>query len=418
MNTKSYQQHSTVIVPADVLLSSVPVASVGSGTGNPGPFFLTNALEAADKSLLRYDYARWKGNKTYQALTDTFKKQLASNTKVEQPRIDLLAGTTTGVFADFDDLDTIKWLIPIGFSSSWEDVRRWLGCQFSTGCVFPSASGKAKVFFPFTETGLTTQKLRNRLRTLLGEDYYNATDKNGLRYSFINSINYPIIRQWIKSTEYTHSVEQNNKILKTNTDLEKSKDIVLTSKPDYKWVIFSGSLPENMLDDLTSRSKNHNLEGIIRYALGTITCTNTGVALPQELVASVLGVPQQTISRAIRTLINLGVIKKVSMEKAHCKAAKYQFCGFWLPVAINIHKTINRPITGSLKAITESIAPGNWNMPLFLLTNHFKSLDTYLEYVYTIPGFTDKPERLVQAINAWKCHSSIDANKIKGLKYA
>ena len=158
-----------------------------------------------------------------------------------------------------------------------------------------------------------------------------------------------------------------------------------------------------------------NLEKVIRYALGTNTCISTsGVVLPQEMVALNTGMSQMTVSRAIRYLMNSGILIKVSMEKAHCKAAKYQFCGFWLSLAIKIHSKPSDALSDQLRTITDSLTDGNWNNTLFKMTNYFQSEKAYLDYIQENKGIElkQKPERLKQAVNAWKCHTKLDELKL------
>lgn len=411
-------QEST-IVPTVVSLSPTgKVALDRDRISYPVPF-IPNALETVDKKFLKYDYTYWKGG-TKQQATDQFQKQLRTGSKEDKsnplPRIDLLAGSVQGVFADFDDLEKLSKLIPSAFSTSWSEVRRWLACKFSTGCVFPSASGKAKVFFPFTEKGLTYTKLKNRCKTLLGHEYFEAVDKLGFQHSFINTESYPILKVWLKSSEYTHSLELNNHTLNIK-NREESKVIVDACKEDYKWNCYKGILPENMLSDLNSKTKNTHLEAVIRYALGTNTSISTGVAIPQTLAGKTLGIPQRAVGRAIRTLIELGVFKMVSIAKEGYKAAKYAFCGFWVAVASNIFKTDLRGISGRIQTILEGIEDGNYNESLWKLTNFFRSEKEYMEKVLTIPGIQEKT-RLAQALNAWTCHTKNDAGKLGMVKYA
>jgi hypothetical protein len=98
------------------------------------------------------------------------------------------------------------------------------------------------------------------------------------------------------------------------------------------------------------------------------------------------------------------------MEKAHCKAAKYIFNGFWVAEAKKATSSPCRPITGSLEALVENLCDGSWNENLFKMTNYFSTKKSYMDFVNTLPD-VEKKTRLSQADNAWECHIKIDQKK-------
>jgi hypothetical protein len=390
----------------------------------------TPALQTRTGAFLKYDYTYIKLKdgikKTYMLATDRFKQALLETNKEKLPRIDLRAGTISGVFADFDDLKGTIAVIPAAFGAkTWADVRRYFSCFFWNGCIFKSFSGRAKIFFPVSIPKLTTTKSEKILEELLGQ-YMRAlnidTDKSGLRYSFINKESYPILSAWLLSSDFDTALQYNNMICKKyiSAGMETGKqyggegrDIGITSYPiksDYKWRINNEvEIPENMLNNL--KTKNKNISGLIRYALGSSFCVSSGVAIPVDLLATALNITKPSASRLIRNGINLGIIKKVSEYIPHVKAASYCFTGFWCSWAKQVIKTAPRASTTGIKTILDTIKDGNWNMPLFKLTNFFDLEEKYMAFVLTIPNIHAKTEREKQAKNAWKSHLKRDINK-------
>jgi len=408
-------------------------------TQKSGSFSIENAFDIPGEGYLKYDYSFIKsvnGKKaTYKQKTETFIEALSKTNKLGLPRIDLKSSVgVQGVLADFDSLEDALSIISEGYKKeNWADVRRYLSLHFFNGCVFPSASGKAKIFFPVSCPALSTKKSEQMLEELLGSAFraINTNDRSGMRYSFITKDAYHLLSMWLKNVDFKIALDYNNMICKKYINQvsqnilpikNKSKDIVVTSSTtetpsDYVWVSSDVEIPENMLDNL--KTKNKNVSGAILFALVSKSCiTNTGVAIPQDLLAKTIGIPQKAASRLLRTCINLGIFKKVSEYIPHQKAARYCFTGFWLSWASQVVKKAPEGSYSGLKSIIDTIKEGNWNTPLFKMTNYFSNEQDYMNKVESLPNYDEKPERARQAKNAWTSHIKKDSKKVKELKYA
>lgn len=391
---------------------------------------IENALGTTDKCFLKYDYTfiRSKNGKkkTYQAKTEVFMKALSNPVKEKLPRIDCQAGTIQGVMADFDNFEEAKKLVPASFGKSWADIRRWFKCKYFNGCVFSSASGKAKIFFPISCPGLTTRKAENMLKKLLlGTDFdgIGKDDKNGMRYSFINTTSYPILSSWLKSIDFNIALEYNNRIIDSQLKEDGGgKDISITSSITYEWKSYIGEISENLLNDLHRRTKNTHIEALIRHMLGCKSCIEEcrGIDLPISIVANSLKIDKRNISRIIDKAKELGIIKMVNNSIYGLKGRSFAFVGFWFNEAKRIisEQAQNRlALPGSscagLQTILERIQPGHWNKNLLPLTNFFQTENEFMACVEKIQGYKEKPERERQARYAWACHVKRDAHEFK-----
>lgn len=414
-------------------LTSLPIDqgrhSQGQNASSPSASVLPaipNALQARDGRWMRYDWAKSKDRRPHQKKTEAFLKGLRNPNKEQLPRIDLRNGCLSGFFADFDSLEKLSGLLPVGLELSWVNARRWLALKHQNACVFPSASGKAKAFFPTQGRPLDQAKAKDYLAVLLSPEYAQATDDKGLRYSFINAAGYSELASWLQSSAYITALEHNSSLLVNHHRViqlkreRESKDIAFTIKPPvYEWNSFKGPVSDLMLEDVKGKAKSPHIEGVIRYALGSRTCIGSGVAIPQDLLGKALGISQPTASRALADAVRLGVLRVVTPYIARARAATYAFCGFWAVEAARIFRTRPEAHTGRVKGILDSITDGTWNDGLFRLTNYFGTESDYMAYVESIPGYRLKSERARQAVNAWRCHVVNDEKKrLSALKTA
>jgi len=250
---------------------------------------------------------------------------------------------------------------------------------------------------------------------------YPVIDYNGgLRYSFINAMSYDILSSWLKNDNCISAVIHNDSIISIyiKREEEKKNRVIVdtcSSHPtvsEYIWNPYIGELPENMVHDLRSRTKNKHVEGVIRFALGTNTCVGKlGVAIPQTLLGKTLDIPQRTAGRAIGCAVKLGILRKTIPAIESKRAAKYVLCGFWAVWARNMFKASPTGSQVGLKAIVDQVCDGNWNDPLFKMTNFFPAESDFLAFVSGLPDFHEKPERKSQAVSAWKSHVERDASR-------
>lgn len=376
----------------------------------------TQALKALNGHCLAYDYAKARVRRLYTLETATFLKALKRG-KEQTPRIDAFSGSLKGFFADFDSLESLSNHIPASYSSSWDAAYEFLSGKFKNGCVFKSYTGKVKIFFPLDIQTISVISARNLAKKILGDIFDAIDSKGGLRYSFINETAYTKIKEYVSSSSLNKDIQFNSQYIRKGFRNGEEVRSIIKPKSDISWNLYDGELPEN----IQNLKRGKTVQFVFKYMAGALYLSSeAGIALPQVNMAKIAGVSQMAISKAIHKAMELGIIRRVSY--AHYDsgtAAKYKFDGFYLQWAkaelARIKKgkpALNRE--EKLRAILSEIQDHNWNLPLFKLTGLFTSEETYLEAVESIPGVHDKPERLRQALNAWKCHSR-NLNKIKHL---
>lgn len=371
---------------------------------NPLIYSNQAALSTQEGLSITYDYAKASTKFLMTWETENFLKALGKG-KEQKPRLDAFSGSQKGLFLDFDKLEGMSAVMPEAFSSDWDGVARWMNLALGNhGCMFRSASKKVKVFIPINTDSLTQAEAKAYVKKNFPR-YASLVDMNGgLRYSFIDKEAYQTLKQYLKSMEYVSAVDSNTKLF------SKKREVGYYNKrvtEPLKWNLFNGVVPSSILN----MKKNDTLVKVFNFIAGSFyLSTSHGVAVPQEKVAEMFGVSQMAISNALSRLIKEGVIVKTSQwnHKAGL-ASKYRFTGFYLGWAKKQLEDIKtkKPTARfklSKEAVEASFKPGEWNKLLFIYTRFFNSSEAYYEAVKAIPGFSDKAEREVQMVSAWKSH--------------
>ena len=177
------------------------------------------ALHTKEGLSLSYEYAKATHRIQMTWETENFKKALGK-AKEQRPRIDAFSGTLKGIFLDFDDLGLLEKVIPLAFCGTWDDVERWMNSALGhNGCIHRSASNKVKVFCPIRTSSINQAQAKAFVKRAFSS-YFDALDSNGgFRYSFIDTNSHPILKKYLKSSDYEIAVANNtnlwNKVIET-----------------------------------------------------------------------------------------------------------------------------------------------------------------------------------------------------------
>jgi hypothetical protein len=176
---------------------------------------------------------------------------------------------------------------------------------------------------------------------------------------------------------------------------------VINEKRKFNYLRSKSKLDKQFIEwvqKTQSKKQQSKREDFIRILLAQRNLLRKNV-LPQVFIASQVGITRETVKVWLKEFIELGYLKfrdDILWGKGQ-RAKSYRAFGL---LKSSIEK---EPISKiELPSVIEN---GEWNDVLFECAIKFTKQSSdklFIEWVKTIPNWDSKPERLIQAKNAWK----------------
>jgi hypothetical protein len=188
--------------------------------------------------------------------------------------------------------------------------------------------------------------------------------------------------------------------------------------PLKRYYLSDSSIPETiqkLIDENTTRPMRQKFERFIRMLMAQTNLVGKDPAidefigqgrnpLPRQTIAKFIPTTRVTLSKWFKKLIDNNLLLDLDPDNVGSERAKTYKALNELKSAIiqsyyeNKAKRIDKPLPSK-------IDDGDWNDVLYLIAFRFQNddgPDRYYEWVKSIKGFKDKPEREVQMTNSWK----------------
>lgn len=261
------------------------------------------------------------------------------------------------ICADFDKLPSQFY--------SWDSFYSYMNQVYNKqGLVIRSASNKVKILFKIESKFMTKEKALASLAKILDPDHMAWIDTSvpALSLTFVNQTMYMLI---IKHKFPTHAE-------------------VLSDTAQRGYSFLCALLPKDFEELALTKS-----ESSVLRVLCALPRLLTGYQLPITKIAATVGVTHQTVSRALKKLVALGLLEVlnnsyVANKQAKTYKAKARLREFLFKVTGQCKLSL--PTVGSISLPT-AIRDGHWYETLWRISSLFKGkLDLFQLWAESIRG--------------------------------